>query len=119
SMNGAEATSDLGLEIVEAGGTDQNNYPLTFTVYPRDEIVIELAAYRRWFDETTLDERLEELSSLLGRMAARPWERLGELLYWLAAERRRLRSRSAERRHAENLASLRRLRPGVLNLERG
>jgi surfactin family lipopeptide synthetase C len=116
SRVGGEEGNGLDLEVLEAGGTDQNSYPLTFTVYPRREVEIEIATERRWFDETTVLERLEELAGLLARMAripAHPEESLGELLRFLEAGRRLVRARAAERRHADNLAKLRGLRPGV------
>jgi non-ribosomal peptide synthase protein (TIGR01720 family) len=119
SVAGGQAAAGLDLEILEAGGIDQNSYPLTVTVYPHREIVIELATERRWFDDAALEARLEELAGLLARMAARPADSLGELLQSLDAGRRQARLRAAERRQAGNLAKLRSLRPGAAKGERG
>jgi non-ribosomal peptide synthase protein (TIGR01720 family) len=119
SVAGGQATAGLDLEILEAGGTDQNSYPLTLTVYPQREIVLEIATDRRWFDRTAVGERLEELAGLLARMAARPTESLGELLQSLDADRRLALVRAAERRHTDNLAKLRKQRSGTANIESG
>ncbi len=101
-------------------GIDQNSYPLTITVYPQQEIVLEIATGHRWFDEATVAERVgRSFAGLLARMAARPADRLGELLQSVDADRRIARSRTAERRHADNLAKLRSLRPGGPQVERG
>jgi non-ribosomal peptide synthase protein (TIGR01720 family) len=120
SAVGEQEASGLDLEILEAGGADQNNYPLTVTVYPRrGEIVLEIATDRRWFDDEAVGDRLEELAGLLARMAARPIDSLGELLQSMDADRRLVRARAAERRQADNLAKLRSLRPGVAKVESG
>ncbi|HEV7508319.1 MAG TPA: SDR family NAD(P)-dependent oxidoreductase [Thermoanaerobaculia bacterium] len=119
SVAGGGKVAELDLEILEVGAIDQNSYPLTITVYPQQEIVLEIATGRRWFDEATVDERLRELAGLLARMAARPADSLGELLQSVDAERRLARTRVAERRHADNLAKLRSLRPDGAKVERG
>ena len=119
SAVGDREASRLDLEILEAGGTDQNSYPLTVTVYPRQEIEVEIATDSRWFDEAAVRDRLEELAGLLARMAARPSDSLGELLRALDGDRRLARARAAERRRADNLAKLKSLRPGGAKLDSG
>lgn len=114
--NAPDAT-DLGLELVEAGGTDQNSYPLTVTVYPRREIDVEMTTDSRWYDEATVEAMLEELLGLLGRMAARPGDHLDDLLGALTEDRRRTRLRAAARRHADNLNRLKNLRPVAVNVQ--
>ncbi|MFQ4145498.1 amino acid adenylation domain-containing protein [Chlorogloeopsis sp. ULAP02] len=78
------------LEILNVFVDERTNYPLTVTVIPNQELLVEIAYECDRFDDDAITRMLGHLSNLLAGMVANPEKRLSDLSLLTAAEKQTL-----------------------------
>jgi amino acid adenylation domain-containing protein/non-ribosomal peptide synthase protein (TIGR01720 family) len=80
--------SGASLEVGVLTSFEINNYPLTLTVGPGDDLSFRYNFNRKSFDAVSMERMLRHLCTLLGRMAGDAGQRLSELELLTEEERR-------------------------------
>lgn len=78
------------LEILNVITDERTNYPLTVTVVPKQEFLLEIAYNRYRFDDDAITRMLGHLSNLLIGIATNPQKSLSDLPLLTAAEKQTL-----------------------------
>nr|WP_246258815.1 amino acid adenylation domain-containing protein [Kroppenstedtia pulmonis] len=81
---------DIGLELLQAKGVEQTNYPLNLSVLPGSQLAFKLMYDRSRFDEGTIQLLQNHLWQVLQQMTDRPNRKLSELDYVSEQERTQL-----------------------------